>query len=316
MPPLARPPFYKSLAPLLQWPALPRPVDWSGVFGRRAPLTLEIGTGNGEFMARTAAAEPDHDFVGIDLRWSSIKRVLRNVAKAQLANVRLVNDDVRPFLERAFAPRSLARVFVLFPCPWRKEQHAHHRLFSRQFLATLNPRLVDGGEIVLVTDWTPFAEWTLANVPGSGFRVGTTLVPARLDTKYERKWAEQGQQQFHELHLTKIDHLASPFPEDLPLNPPLLDAVDLDRLAPVDRLGEEAICFKEIVRDRERQVALIRTVVVEEPLTQHLWIAVARGEDGKFWVMPARGCQTIPTAGVQQALELIAQAGRESVKPA
>jgi hypothetical protein len=98
-PPPERRPFYRSLAPLLIWQQLPRPVDWSAVFGRRAPLEVEIGIGSGEYIARNAAARPDVYFVGVDLRWASVKRALRNLAARPAdapANVRLVMEDAKP----------------------------------------------------------------------------------------------------------------------------------------------------------------------------------------------------------------------------
>ncbi len=309
-------PFYKSLAPLLIWPTLPRPADWSAVFGRRAPLSLEIGVGNGEFLARESAAHPERDHVGIELRWASVKRSLRNLSKPGVApggNVRLVLDDAKPVLERLFAPRSLERVFVLFPCPWRKEVHERFRLFHRDFCALLNSRLVDGGEVLLVTDWTPFAEWTLGQLPGSGFAVDHRLIDPAFQTKYERKWLALGRAQFHEVRLRKQEHRDVPVREDQPLNPPQIAALDFERFAPEDVTGPITVTFKEIVRDRERQVAMIRTVVVEEPLTQHVWITVARGATGVWWIVPARGCQMVPTAGLQMALERVAEAGRASM---
>jgi tRNA (guanine-N7-)-methyltransferase len=328
-------PFYKSLDPLLVWQQLPRPADWSAVFGRRAPLAVEIGIGNGEFLARESTDHPERDHVGIELRWSSVKRALRNLAHAReragaataagdataahgRGNVRLVLDDAKPVLERLFAPRSIDRLFVLFPCPWRKEQHERLRLFHRDFCDLVANRLVDGGEALLVTDWTPYAEWTLGQLPGTALAVEHRRIDPSFRTKYERKWLALGRTDFHELRLTKREHRERPTCEEPPLNPPHLPACDLDRLAPENLLpagdGTLTITFKETVRDRERQVAMIRTVVVEEPLTQMVWITVARDpKDASWWVVPARGCQMIPTAGLQRALERVAEAARRSV---
>jgi tRNA (guanine-N7-)-methyltransferase len=303
-------PYYRSLAPLLVWQQVPRPVDWSAVFGRRAPLALEIGIGNGEFLTRTAAANPRRDHVGIDLRWASVKRALRNLAKADVSNARVLIEDARPVVERMFGARSLEQVFLLFPCPWRKEKHAHHRLLQRSFLELVNHRLIDGGELLLVTDWAPLLEWTLAQIPGTGLRPDVRTIEPRFDTKYERKWSSLGQQRFHELRLIKFEHRDAPATEDLPVNPPRLSSIDLDRFRPQDLTGAPTITFKEIVRDRERGVAMVRTVVVEEPLTQQFWITVARDAQGTWWVVPARGCATLPTAGVQRALERVAECGQ------
>jgi tRNA (guanine-N7-)-methyltransferase len=305
-PPDSRP-FYRSLDPLLVWQqAEKRPIDWAERFGRRAPLALEIGTGNGEFLARCAVDHPERDFVGVEMRWASVKRALRNVARAAAGNVRLVIEDARPVVERLFAPRSLAQIYVLFPCPWRKEKHAQHRLLQRPFLDVLNNRLVDGGELLLVTDWTPLQEWTLAQLPGSGLRAETRDIGPRFDTKYERKWSSLGTRRFHEIRLVKEEHRDVPPPEEPPLNPPHLATFDLDRFEPREEIGPTTITFKEVVRDRERGLLMVRTVVIEGSLTQHVWITVARAGDGSWWIVPSRGCATVPTAGVQRALDLLA----------
>lgn len=303
-------PYYRSLAPLLSWREQPRPADWASVFGRRGPLTLEIGTGSGEFLAREAAEHPERDHVGIEMRWASAKRTLRRLEQAGVRNVRLILDDARPVLERLFAPRSIARVFILFPCPWRKEKHERHRLMHRSFLELLNGRLADDGEIRLVTDWTPFVEWTLAQLPGSGLRARREIVAAHLGTKYERKWLGRGQARFHELTLTKIEHRDAPVPEDAPMNPPRLERFDLAAFEPQDEIGPVTISFKEVVRDERRALLMVRTIVVEESLTQHVWLTIARGEGDTWWVVPARGCQAIPTAGLQRALERLAGCAR------
>lgn len=315
-PPADLRPFYKSLAPLLLWQQLPRPVDWVAQFGRSAPLEVEIGSGSGDYLARNAAARRDHDFVGIEMRWASIKRTLRNLAKVEAGNARLVMEDAKPVFERLFGPRSITRIHVLFPCPWRKEKHSHHRLFHRDFLRLLNHRLVDGGEILCVTDWTPFCEWTLAQAAGTGLAATATLIEARYGTKYERKWAGRGQQRFHEIRMTKQAHVDAPLSEDATLNPHHLPDFDADRFAPVDDLGATPINFKEIVRDRERGIVMVRTVVVDGTLTQHLWFMITRANEGGYWIAPARGCQMVPTHGLQRALDRLREAARATAPDA
>jgi tRNA (guanine-N7-)-methyltransferase len=303
-------PFYKSLRPLLLWQTLPRPVDWDAIFRRSAPREVEIGVGGGEWLARSASERPAVDFVGLEMRWASIKRSLRNLAKAKVENARLVIEDARPALERLFGARSLARVHVLFPCPWQKERHERHRLLHRDFLKTVNHRLADGGELLCVTDWEPFVEWTLGQIAGTGFIAKVERVEARVGTKYERKWLGRGQQSFHEIRLTKRSHVDAPAPEEVTLNPHHVEAFDPARFEPQDDLGETPITFKEIVRDLERGTVMVRVVVVEGELTQHFWIVVSRARDGSWWITPARGCQTLPTHGVQRALDRVRDAVR------
>src|SRR5262249_19008876 len=161
----------------------------------------------GEWLARSASERPAVDFVGLEMRWASIKRSLRNLAKAKVENARLVIEDARPALERLFGARSPARVHVPFPCPWQTDRHERARLLSLEFFKSVTHRLVDGGELLCVTDWEPFVEWTLGQLTETGFTAKVERIEARVGTKYERKWVGRGQQTFHEIRLTKGTHV-------------------------------------------------------------------------------------------------------------
>ena len=142
---------YLSFKPFLPWRNVERPVDWRAQFGSQAPLEVEIGFGNGEFLVRRAQERPERHFVGIELEWASVQRALRRLAQAQATNVRLLLVDAHLALQRLFPPLALQRVYSLFPCPWPKERHAKHRLFSHTFLTLLNSRLQPDGEVLVVT---------------------------------------------------------------------------------------------------------------------------------------------------------------------
>ena len=111
-------PYYLSVDPLVLWQSLPRPLNWTEIFQREAPLEVEIGFGNGERLIRQAAARPDLNLVGLELAWASIKRAMRRVNQGNLTNVRMLRADAQVSLERLFAPKSISLVTVLFPAPW------------------------------------------------------------------------------------------------------------------------------------------------------------------------------------------------------
>ena len=132
---------YLSLQPLLLWQHGARPIDWAQQFGRQAPIEVEIGFGNGEFLVREAQVHPELNFVGIEQEWASAQRALRRLAQVKILNVRVLLVDARIALERLFLPQTVQRVYALFPCPWPKERHVKHRLFAQTFLTLLNSRL-------------------------------------------------------------------------------------------------------------------------------------------------------------------------------
>jgi len=136
-------------------------VDWNAQFRRAAPLALEIGFGMGQALIAWAHAVPSWNFVGIDVYQPGIGAALLAARSAELENLRLIDDDANHALQVAFAPASLSEVRIYFPDPWPKQRHHKRRLIQPGFVEVLASRLVDGGELLLATDWQPYAEWML-----------------------------------------------------------------------------------------------------------------------------------------------------------
>ena len=305
---------YLSLAPLIPWRQAERPINWRQRFGRRAALEVEVGFGNGEFLLRRAQAHPERDFVGIEMEWASVRRGLRRIAQSDLGNLRLIKADARAALERLWKPESLHRLYSLFPCPWPKERHAQHRLFGHDFLKLLNSRLIENGEAMVVTDHHPYLTWIVEHAPGTGFEVHWQPVPPHFNTKYERKWHRQGQDQFYELRLLKQEHIAIPLKEDAALKTYRLDSFDPEHFQPAGLRGDIVVDFKEFIYDPERRKGMARVVVIEDHLFQHFWIAIVWAQD--CWhISPARGCDLVPTAGLQRAIDLVYSAAQSPNSP-
>ncbi len=298
---------YTSLKPLIPWKRTARPIDWRQAFGREAPLEVEIGFGNGEFLVRRALARPAHNFVGIELEWPSTQRALCKLAQANVSNVRLIQADARIALERLFLPRSLHHVYSLFPSPWPKERNIKERLFSQAFLKLLNSRLMAEGETHIVTDHRLYLAWVMEQLPDTGFQVLRKTAPARFDTKYERKWQGEGQERFYDLRLVKHTHQEIPLKEDVELRTYRVPHFDPARFAPTGERAEVIVEFKEFLYDPQRQKGMVRAFVAEESLKQEIWVQIARREPD-WHIGLARGCGFVPTAGVQRALDLIRDA--------
>jgi tRNA (guanine-N7-)-methyltransferase len=296
-----------SIKPLIPWLKAERPIDWKRQFGRGTILEVEIGFGYGEFLVQLAQEYPERNFVGLELRWALIRKALRNIAQAKASNVRLIQADARVALDRLFLPKSLYRAHALFPDPWPKKRHAKHRLFSNTFLTLLNSRLVSGGEAQIITDYQPYLNWILEQVPGTGFEPYCKSIPPRFGTKYERKWHESGKREFHELRLLKQEHVEIPMKEDTPLMTYHVKDFDPDLFQPTNERGDTIAEFKEFLYDPKRQKGMVLVVVADENLTQHFWIEI--GKERERWrIRPAKGCGVVPTAGVQRALNLVRNA--------
>jgi tRNA (guanine-N7-)-methyltransferase len=151
-----------ELGPRYLLPFAPAPIDPRAVFGRSAPLVVEIGFGMGDATARIAAAHPQVDFLGIEVHEAGVGALLRRIGEAGLGNLRIVRHDAVEVLERMIAPATLAGVNLFFPDPWPKKRHHKRRLVQPAFIALVASRLAPGGTLHCATDWRPYAEQMLA----------------------------------------------------------------------------------------------------------------------------------------------------------
>jgi tRNA (guanine-N7-)-methyltransferase len=142
----------------------PSPIDFPAVFGRVAPVVLEIGCGMGETTARIAAQNPDRDYVGIEVHAPGVGALLKRIDEAGLTNLRVVHHDAVEVVGSMISPGSLAGIHVYFPDPWPKKRHHKRRLLSPAFVAALAQRLAPGGYLHAATDWEPYAEEILATL--------------------------------------------------------------------------------------------------------------------------------------------------------
>jgi len=121
---------------------------------------LEIGFGNGEHLVWQAQQHPDIGFIGAEPFLNGIARLLSYIADSKVENVRVIPDDVRPFLSR-LPVASLGRVFILFPDPWPKVRHHKRRLINDETLDRLAEIMTDGAELRLATDDADYMAWIL-----------------------------------------------------------------------------------------------------------------------------------------------------------
>jgi tRNA (guanine-N7-)-methyltransferase len=153
---------YGELVPALCVPYRTTLLDPATVFGRDAPLVLEIGFGMGETTARIAALCPDVDFLGVEVFVAGIGALARRVHEAGLRNVRIIEHDAVEVVRDMIAPASLQGVHIFFPDPWPKARHHKRRLVAQPFLGALVQCLRPGGILHCATDWQDYAEQMLA----------------------------------------------------------------------------------------------------------------------------------------------------------
>ncbi len=296
------------LEPLIAYHQLPLPIDWTNVFHRRAPLIIEIGFGLGEVLMRLAQHHPETNFIGIEENGERIAKTLQSIERRKnLDNIRILDVDARVAFDMMFVPRQIAKVFSLFPCPWPKRGHTRHRLFSKNFLATINSRLEDNGHLQIVTDWKEYRDWIIQESTSSGFSLESKPTAARFDTKFERKWQKKGQKEFYELDFIKVDHIDVPVKHEVELKNYKIKSFDPKLFKCPKVTGETSIVFKDIVYDSSKKQAMVHLVVVEDHLSQHFWVDIVHRKD-HWLIRRAEGQQVFQTSGLQKSLELVYEA--------
>lgn len=162
------------------------------IFGRRAPLEIEIGTGKGEFIIERAAARPEHDFLAVELS-ATVARVLAvRCGRAGLENLRVARMDARALVNVFLADASVAAYHIYFPDPWPKGRHIKHRLFTSQLSAALFRTLAAGGTVYVATDVREYAGEIFAMIEGAGFIRAAELAPGARATGFARKYLAAG----------------------------------------------------------------------------------------------------------------------------
>lgn len=134
-------------------------VDWEAAFGRKAPLVVEIGSGNGDSLVPMAANRPEANFVAFEVYPPGVASTLGSIGRAGIDNVRVVMADGARGLGVLFPTGSLSEVWTFFADPWHKKRHHKRRIVNPGFADVVADRLIAGGRWRLATDWEEYALW-------------------------------------------------------------------------------------------------------------------------------------------------------------
>ena len=141
------------------------PSDYFGVasiaevFGRDAPLEVDLGCGDGTFLLALAKCHSDRNFLGVERLAGRVEKVSRRIARSGLSNVRVARIESAYTLGHLLPERSVERLFVLFPDPWPKRHHHRRRLIQLDFLEKARRALKPNGELWVKTDDEPYFRW-------------------------------------------------------------------------------------------------------------------------------------------------------------
>lgn len=188
---------HEQLLPVYGVPYTGQPLNLDQAFGRQAPKILEIGFGMGETTAKIAAANPDMDYLGIEVHTPGVGSLLKQIEEQGLTNLRVMQHDAVEVLRNMIAPASLDGAQIFFPDPWPKKRHHKRRLVQPPLVALIASRLKPGGTLHVATDWQDYAEQILAVLSGEASLQNTAdgFAPrpdSRPQTKFETRGLRLG----------------------------------------------------------------------------------------------------------------------------
>jgi len=158
---------YETLACRFCIPFVEAPLDFEEIFGRSAPVVMEIGFGMGIATAEIAARNAEVNYLGVEVHRPGIGRLLWEIEKRGLENLRIIERDAVEVAAKMLPDQSLAGIHLFFPDPWPKKRHHKRRLVTRPFTALLARKLQRGGYLYMVTDWEDYAQWALKELSGT-----------------------------------------------------------------------------------------------------------------------------------------------------
>ena len=181
------------------------PLDLAAVFGRVAPLTVEVGCGHGETLVAAAADHPGRDFLGFEVFEAGVGASLGKIAAHGVSNVRLIMGDAVSGLTYLLPPASIDQLWVFFPDPWPKKRHHKRRLIADSFVALACDRLVPGGQLRLATDWDDYAASIAAAVTRNAHLrlTSTERFATRPLTRFETRGLAAGRT-IHDFRYDKV----------------------------------------------------------------------------------------------------------------
>lgn len=300
-------------------------VDWplqlSRLFPRAAPLIVEIGFGNGDYLIHLAETRPEFNIIGFEISSQSMDKAEAKIEKRRLTNVRPIHCRAETALSHLLSPQTVAEFHINYPDPWFKKRHQRRRLIKRETVDLLTSRLRLGGTLRLATDIVEYAQMAnevLANTPGLTNQFETPWlhdVAGRFRTKYEIKGYREGRRG----HFFRYQRNAEPVHHppvikelDMPhlfLQSPLSAAEIVDRFEATRRGADGThIAILRAYADRRRDTAVFEVVVEEPSIEQHALLLLSpRVGAGEYMVKMSAVGHSRSTAGMHRAVEAVGE---------
>lgn len=175
-------------------------IDAEKIFGRVAPLVVEIGFGMGDSLLEMVSAEPDKDFIGIEVHTPGVGRLINSARLVELPNLRVYLADANDVLNECIPASSVHRLQLYFPDPWHKKKHNKRRIVQPEFIQLIREKLEPQGILHMATDWEHYAEQmleVLEEAPGFKNYVGEQQYSERPEYRPLTKFEKRGERLGH-----------------------------------------------------------------------------------------------------------------------
>jgi tRNA (guanine-N7-)-methyltransferase len=165
------------------------PLELPKVFGRAAPLHVDLGCGDGSFLIAVAQRYPEKNFLGVERMSGRVEKACRKAAKMQ--NVRLLHLESAYFVERLLAPKTVETFYLLFPDPWPKRRHQRRRVVTLTFLRATHAALQENGTLQIATDqldyFSQIQRLTFRLHGFSPMEANADLPPSTFETRFRQR---------------------------------------------------------------------------------------------------------------------------------
>jgi tRNA (guanine-N7-)-methyltransferase len=180
------------------------PLDLPAVYGRRAPLEVDLGCGDGSFLVASAESNPEHDFLGIERLAGRVRRTCRQIGRGRITNARVLRVESFYAVQYLLPPASVEVFHLLFPDPWPKRRHWRRRVVTSDFLAAIHRALAPQGSVRIATDQMDyFQEIERLISQSAGFHVSPDTEMRSAISTFEKRFRECDLE-IHRLVLRKV----------------------------------------------------------------------------------------------------------------
>ncbi len=191
----------KTFSNVLEFPEKIRG-KWSGLFGNKKPIVLELGCGSGEFTLGLARLMPDKNFIGVDIQGERLWCGAKSALEEGISNVRFLRIFIEK-LEEHFKKNEISDIWITFPDPHPRRRSAKRRLTSPRFLEMYRKILKTKGAVYFKTDSRPLFDYSLESFTACKYKIqeqktdlhGADVSPDplfSLMTTFEKRYVKQG----------------------------------------------------------------------------------------------------------------------------